>query len=76
MSERKAWVFAEPLRLEAYYYGFVPTGVQAIDRILAAVARAGKAYHHTESWTDADGDMSYVEIIQEAANEAAELLKK
>lgn len=40
------------MRLNAYYYSFEPTGVEEIDRILSAVACAGKAYHHTESWQD------------------------
>lgn len=35
--------------LNAYYFSFEPTGVDAIDEILAAVAHAGRAYHHTES---------------------------
>lgn len=45
MSETK-------IRMDAYYYGFTPTGVEAIDKILSAVACAGKAYHHTEDWND------------------------
>jgi hypothetical protein len=40
------------MRMNAYYYAFQPTGVEAIDRILSAVACAGKAYHHTSQWTD------------------------
>lgn len=40
------------MRLNAYYYSFQQTGVEAIDRILSAVACAGKAFHHTEQWTD------------------------
>ena len=40
----------EEQRMDAYYYGFEPTGVVEIDRILSAVACAGKAYHHTEEW--------------------------
>ena len=40
------------MRLRAYYYGFAPTGVEEIDRILSAVACAGKAFHHTEGWND------------------------
>jgi hypothetical protein len=40
------------LRMDAYYYGFEPTGNHAIDRILSAVACAGKAYHNTCDWTD------------------------
>jgi len=40
------------MRLDAYYYGFDPTGVEAIDRILSAIACAGKAYHLTEDWQE------------------------
>lgn len=42
----------EPLKLNAYYYSFQPTGCFEIDLILSAVARAGKAFHHTDSWGD------------------------
>jgi len=67
------------MRLDAYYYGFTPTGNEAIDRILCAVACAGKAYHHTEDWND-DVSGPYepflrgktvAEWIQNAANDAA-----
>ncbi len=34
----------------AYYYSFERTGVEAIDRILAEVAWAGKAHHDTDRW--------------------------
>jgi len=34
--------YCRPLRMDAYYYGFSETGVLAIDRILSAVAQAGK----------------------------------
>lgn len=73
------------MRMNAYYYGFEPTGVVEIDRILSAVACAGKAYHHTESW--GEEVMAYgtptgapehflrgktpVEWIQNAAKDAA-----
>ena len=40
------------MRLHAYYYGFDATGVEAIDNIVSAVACAGKAFHHTEGWTE------------------------
>ena len=40
------------MRLNAYYYAFNPTGVEAIDRILSAVACAGKAFHSTDDWGD------------------------
>ena len=66
------------LRMDAYYYGFDPTGCLPIDRILAAVAWAGKAYHNTECWGDDefDGGPGPVEIIQHFANEAAELIRE
>lgn len=69
-----------PLRMDAYYYGFAPTGVELIDRILSAVACAGKAFHHTEDWTE-EGIRPYEDVftgdtcvdwIQNAANEAAQ----
>lgn len=76
------------MRLDAYYYGFEPTGDEQIDRILSAVACAGKAYHRTESWGE---EMSYgtpngapepflrgkcpVEWIQNAAIDAAQARK-
>lgn len=65
----------------AYYYSFEPTGVDAIDAILSEVASAGKAYHHTESWTDDyDGEIwkgvkdkrNHAQRIQDAANAAAQ----
>jgi hypothetical protein len=67
-------------RMDAYYYGFERTGVDCIDKILSAVACAGKAFHHTESWND-DVKVSWndhtggtpVDWIQNAANKAAEV---
>lgn len=38
------------LRMSAYHYGFTATGDELVDRILSAVACAGKAFHHTENW--------------------------
>lgn len=65
-------------RFDAYYYGFDPTGNEAIDLILMAVAYAGKLAHHTEDWTDrnhylANYGHTPAEIIQRAANSAAGL---
>jgi hypothetical protein len=60
--------------LEAYYYSFNHTGNPQVDAILAAVAWAGRAYHHTEDWNETDfvGESeSHVDKIQKAANEAA-----
>jgi len=69
-----------PLRMNAYYYGFDPTGVVEIDRILSAVACAGKAFHHTDQWQEACEwppcvGASPVEWIQNAANAAADTMR-
>jgi hypothetical protein len=69
---------APELRMDAYYYGFEPTGVREIDLILSAVACAGKAFHETADWRDDarpyDGHIGNtpVEWIQNAANAAAD----
>lgn len=42
----------EDARMQAYYYGFEPTGVGPVDAILSAVAVAGKGLHSTEDWGD------------------------
>jgi len=69
-------------RLDGYYIGFEPTGSHAIDKILGAVACAGKAYHHTDSWNDETRPYddhtgrNPNEWIQNAANEAAAALKE
>lgn len=61
------------LRMRAYYYSFEPTGCLAVDKILSAVASAGKGCHNTEDWTEYPTDgPNYIEQIQNAANEAAE----
>lgn len=66
------------LRMWAYYYGFEETGVPEIDKILSAVACAGKAHHHTDGWGDESSEYpphsgrTPVDWIQNAANEAAE----
>jgi hypothetical protein len=67
-------------RLNAYYYSFDSTGNDDVDAILEAVARAGKAYHHTEDWSDTEGwdgkpVKSEVEKIQEAAQALADKLR-
>ena len=63
--------------MNAYYYSFDETGVLIVDKILEAVARAGKAYHHTECWNDegiAGG--TPVEWIQQAADKCAAEIKE
>ena len=65
------------LRMDAYYYGFTFTGVREIDMILSAVACAGKAYHHTDNWSEETPAYEYhegatpVDWIQNAADKAA-----
>ena len=63
------------MRMNAYYFGFTPTGTEDIDAILSAVASAGKGAHHTESWNDIheweEDGLSAVDRIQNAANKAA-----
>jgi len=71
----------DELRMDAYYYSFRPTGVPEVDKILSAVACAGKAFHHTGDWYDDADTYPYhtgktpVEWIQNAASEAAEAFK-
>jgi hypothetical protein len=65
------------LRMSAYYYNFYPTGCYAVDRILSAVACAGKAFHNTDCWTEEcapyDGHVGEMPIdwIQNAANDCS-----
>lgn len=58
-----------------YYVSFDRTGDTSVDGVLAAVASAARAYHHTEHWHEPsipeEGAPSYVEAIQGAANRAA-----
>lgn len=62
------------MRMKAYYYEFASTGIEAVDRILSAVAVAGKMFHNTASWNDDcydDVPTTVVGRIQKAADEAA-----
>lgn len=58
-------------QLSAYYFSFDPTGCDAVDDILRAVAYAGKACHSTQEWDYKSNGFDLVEWIQAAANEAA-----
>ena len=65
--------------MRAYYHEFTPTGCDAVDAILEAVAKAGKAYHHTSEWSEPvefGVDESYWEVIQKRADEAAKAFKE
>lgn len=84
MSEQLTPEQAQGLRsrgdrwLSSYWFTFDPTGVEAVDLVLAAVARAGKMFHSTEFWDDPEMSLgdgpTPLEIIQRAANSAAALL--
>ena len=70
------------LRMNAYYYSFDKTGVTEIDRILSAVACAGKAFHHTSQWNEEafpypghEGE-NPVNWIKNAANDAAQKIEQ
>lgn len=67
-----------PNRFSGYYIGFDSTGVEPVDVILSAVARGGKAYHHTDGWNEEIHPYepefrgkTVSEWIQNAANDAA-----
>lgn len=73
----------DELRMDAYYYSFERTGVDAIDKILSAVACAGKSAHHTRDWGGQNDSgqgnerppfegTTCIQWIQNAANEAAQ----
>jgi hypothetical protein len=60
--------------MRAYYRTFTPTGCDAVDAILEAIALAGKAFHNTSEWYDGEYNgtgKSYWQLIQEAADNAA-----
>ena len=61
-----------------YYYSFEATGVKEIDEILLTLAKAGKAYHHTEDWNEPlyGSLLSPVDLIQQAVNSAAKTMKE
>ncbi|HBO4748900.1 TPA: hypothetical protein L4V19_002006 [Pseudomonas aeruginosa] len=61
--------------LDAYYYGFDPTGCDLVDSVLEQVARAGKAFHSTDYWNEEDLDgLSPVDKMQAAANASAKTI--
>lgn len=69
------------MRMNAYYYGFEPTGVEEIDWILSAVASAGKAFHSTDQWQDkveygVFENESPQDYIQRMADNAAKVWKE
>lgn len=50
-----------------YYISFDATGVEPVDRVLKAVADAGRGSHRTENWAE----LGLEAEIQRAAHEAA-----
>lgn len=69
-------------RYDAYYYGFNPTEEDSVNKILSAVAIAGKGYHHTDGWTEEKDDYSdytggsYAGWIENSAKECAREITK
>ena len=63
--------------MNAYYYSFDSTGSDPVDKILSAVACAGKSFHHTDDWyehaspQDDHTGGTPIDWIQNAAIEAA-----
>lgn len=72
------------MSLDAYYFGFYSTGVVVVDDILRAVAAAGKAFHHTEFWSDPmehdyrciRAGQTPADAIEEAAKNAADEIER
>ncbi len=68
--------------MSAYYYWFSQTGDDSVDKILSAVACAGKSFHSTEQWfTETTPPHDHtgkdaIDWIQNAANEAADSVKQ
>ena len=68
-------------RMHAYYYSFDSTSCDHVDKILSAVACAGKAFHHTDDWyehaspQDDHTGGTPIDWIQNAAIEAAHEIK-
>lgn len=61
--------------LTAYHFSFKPTGDDDVDRILEAVASAGKAYHNTSDWGEKNewnDNKSCADVIQERAQALAD----
>jgi hypothetical protein len=59
------------------YLEFDSTGVKEVDSILSAIENAGDGYHHTSQWGESEnGDKSYIDFIQDAANKCADKIKK
>ena len=63
--------------MRAYFYEFTTTGHDEVDSILEAVALAGKAYHYTGDWVDAEeyGPDGYWGLIQQRCDDLAYHLK-
>lgn len=59
--------------LSAYYYAFEATGCDPIDRVLSAVAVAGKTAHHTEAWGEHGCDAEIQREAERAAQEVERL---
>src|SRR5690606_22026641 len=78
MTESSRISRSQPRYMRAYYHTFTPTGCDAVDAILEAIALAGKAYHCTDQWDEPseygnESSPCYWDLIQQAADKAASL---
>lgn len=68
---------SDEMPMRAYYYSFAWTGTRPVDKILSAVACAGKAFHMTEDWgteltpSEFHSGETPIDWIQRAATEAS-----
>ena len=59
------------------YLDFKRTGNLEVDAILSMIEEAGNSYHNTSQWADGDdGDISYIEKINDLIDDAAIKLNK
>ena len=62
------------------YLRFNSTNNELVDRLLFVLECAGSSYHHTEYWSETDEfsgqTKSYLEQIQEAAQDIADYIKE
>ena len=63
--------------MRAYYHTFEPTGCDEVDAILEAIAMAGRGYHFTGDWGDAEhlGPDGYWSLIQKRCDDLAYRIK-
>lgn len=78
--DQEKYLKENDIYLNSYYHEFVPTGNVHIDRILHSIVRGIRLSHRVRDWNDSYesgiDEKSIFDEIQEAANNAAEVIKK